>query len=54
MENREIIKTFEATLETRKKKDTDDTYTCVIIKLSPTYEKFVWLTKAEIELLKLN
>ena len=50
MEKQEIT----ATLETRKKKKKGTTYQVVVIKLTPTYEKLVFLDKAEIELLKAN
>lgn len=43
-----------ATLETRVSKKTGKTYQCIVIKLTDTYEKVVFLDTAEIELIKLN
>ena len=43
-----------ATLETRVSEKKGTTYQVVVIKLTPTYEKLVFLDKAEIELLKAN
>lgn len=42
-----------ATLETRQSKSGND-YQVVVIKLTPNYEKLVFLDKSEIELLKLS
>lgn len=42
-----------ATLETRQSKSGND-YQVVVIHLTPTYEKLVFLDKSEIELLKLS
>lgn len=42
-----------ATLETRKKKDGSGTYEVIVIKLSEHSEKLVFLSSAEMELLKL-
>ena len=42
-----------ATLETRQSKSGND-YQVIVIKLTPTYEKLVFLDKSEIELLKLS
>ena len=42
-----------ATLETRTSQKGND-YQVVVIKLTDTYEKLVFLEKAEIELLKVN
>lgn len=42
-----------ATLETRQSKSGND-YQVVVIKLTPNYEKLVFLDKSEIELLKLT
>ncbi len=50
MEKQEIT----ATLETRVSEKKGTTYQVVVIKLTPTYEKLVFLDKAEIELLKAN
>lgn len=44
-------KRIEATLVERESKQ-GNTYQCVILKLTPTYEKPVFLDKAELELLK--
>lgn len=41
-----------ASLETRTKKDGSGTYQVIVIQLTDTYEKLVFLTKAELELLK--
>lgn len=41
-----------ATLETRTSKKKGTTYQVLVIKLTDTYEKLVFLDKAEIELLK--
>ncbi len=41
-----------ATLETRQSKAGND-YQVVVIHLTPTYEKLVFLDKSEIELLKI-
>lgn len=43
-----------ATLETRVSKKTGKPYQCLVIKLTDTYEKVVFLDTAEIELIKLN
>ena len=43
----------ECLLETREKKDKSGTYQCLVIQLTPTYEKQVFLEKAELELLKM-
>lgn len=43
-----------ATLETRVSKKTGRIYQCLVIKLTDTYEKVVFLDTAEIELIKLN
>lgn len=43
-----------ATLETRVSKKTGKTYQCLVIKLTGTYEKVVFLDNAEVELIKLN
>lgn len=47
------VKIVNATLETRKSKQGND-YTVVVIKLTPTYEKLVFLDKAELELLSVS
>ena len=47
------VKYIDATLETRKSKQGND-YTVVVIKLTPTYEKLVFLDKAELELLSVS
>lgn len=41
-----------ASLETRHSDKSGNDYQVVVIKLTPTYEKLVFLDKAEIELLK--
>lgn len=41
-----------ASLETRTKKDGSGTYQVIVVQLTDTYEKLVFLTKAELELLK--
>lgn len=43
-----------ATLETRVSKKSGKTYQCLVIKLTDTYEKIVFLDNAEVELLKMN
>lgn len=43
-----------ATLETRVSKKTGKTYQCLVIKLTDTYEKVIFLDNAEVELIKLN
>lgn len=43
-----------ATLETRVSKKTGKAYQCLVIKLTDTYEKVVFLDTAEIELIKMN
>lgn len=43
-----------ATLETRVSKKTGKCYHCLVIKLTDTYEKVVFLDTAEIELIKMN
>ncbi len=43
-----------ATLETRVSKKTGNTYQCLVIKLTDTYEKVVFLDNAEVELIKMN
>lgn len=48
-----MVQRVEATLETRtSKKGTE--YEVIVIKLTDTYEKLVFLDNAELELLKLN
>lgn len=47
------VKNINATLETRKSKKGND-YTVVVIKLTPTCEKLVFLDKAELELLSVS
>lgn len=44
---------FEATLETRKSKSGND-YQVLVIKITDKIEKLVFLTPAELELLKLS
>jgi len=44
---------LKATLEKRESK-AGNTYECVVIKLTDTYEKVVFLDKAELELLKVS
>lgn len=44
---------LEATLETRKSKEGND-YQVVCIKLTPTYDKLVFLDRAELELLSVS
>lgn len=46
-------KILNATLETRKSKEGND-YKVVVIKLTETYEKLVFLDKAELELLSIT
>ena len=46
-------KILEATLETRKSKEGND-YQVVVIKLTDTYEKLVFLDKAELELIRFS
>lgn len=41
-----------ASLETRHSEKSGNDYQVIVIKLTPTYEKLVFLDKAEIELLK--
>lgn len=43
-----------ASLVTCQKKDGSGTYQCVVIQLTPTYSKKVFLESAELELLKLQ
>lgn len=43
---------LKATLETREKKDGSGTYQCIVIKLTPDYEKIVFLLKSESALVK--
>jgi hypothetical protein len=43
-----------ATLETRLSKKTGKTYQCLVIKLTDSFEKVVFLDTAEIELIKMN
>lgn len=47
------VKYLDATLETRKSKQGSD-YQVIVIKLTPTYEKLVFLDKAELELLAIS
>ncbi len=44
-------KTVVGKLEQRTSKS-GNLYTCLVIKLTPTYDKLVFLTQAELELLK--
>lgn len=41
-----------ATLETRVSKKSGKTYQCLVIKLTDTYERVVFLDNAEVELIK--
>lgn len=43
-----------ATLETRISKKSGKPYQCLVIKLTDTYEKVIFLDNAEVELLKMN
>lgn len=43
-----------ATLETRLSKRTGKPYLCILIKLTDTYDKVVFLDNAESELIKVN
>lgn len=43
-----------ATLETRLSKKNGKPYQCIVIKLTDTYEKIIFLDTAEIELIKMN
>lgn len=43
-----------ATLETRISKKSGKPYQCLVIRLTDTYEKVVFLDNAEVELLKMN
>lgn len=43
-----------ATLETRVSKKSGKTYQCIVIKLTDTYEKIVFLDNAEVELIKMS
>lgn len=43
-----------ATLETRVSKKSGKPYQCIVIKLTETYEKIVFLDNAEVELIKMN
>lgn len=43
--------TLEATLETRQSKEGKD-YQVIVINLTPTYQKLVFLDRAELELIK--
>lgn len=43
-----------ATLETRVSKKSGKPYQCLVIKLTDTYEKIVFLDNAEVELIKIN
>ncbi len=52
MENKKID--LKCTLETLTKKDGLGTYECVIIQLTPTYSKKVFLEQAELELIKMS
>ena len=45
---------IEATLETREKKDKTGTYEVVVIKISEKSEKLVFLSPAELELIKIH
>ena len=44
---------FEATLETRKSKSGND-YQVLVVKITDKIEKLVFLTPAELELLKIS
>lgn len=43
-----------ATLVTRVSKKTGKPYQCIVIKLTDTYERVVFLDNAEVELIKTN
>lgn len=44
----------DCTLETRTSKEKGNEYKVLVIKLTPTYEKLVFLDKAEIALLEVS
>ena len=44
----------DCTLETRTSEKKGTQYQVLVIKLTPTYEKLVFLEKSEVELLKLS
>lgn len=43
-----------ATLETRVSKKSGKTYQVLVIKLTDSYQKLVFLDNAEVELIKMN
>lgn len=43
-----------ATLETRISKKSGKTYQCIVINLTDTYQKVVFLDNAELELIKMS
>lgn len=45
---------LKASLETCQKKDGSGTYECVVIQLTPGYQKKVFLESAELELIKMS
>lgn len=47
MENKKL----DCSLETRTSVSKGTTYQCLVIKLTPTYEKVVFLEKAELEII---
>ena len=47
-------KQLNCTLETRMSSKTNKPYQCIVIKLTDTYEKLVFLTSAELALLAQN
>lgn len=44
---------FPATLEERTSKKSGNTYTCIVVKITDSIEKVIFLEPAELELLKL-
>lgn len=47
-------KKLEATLEERLSSKSGKNYQCIVLKLTDSYEKVIFLEKAELELLKAN
>lgn len=43
-----------ATLETRISKKSGKTYQCIVINLTDTYQKVIFLDNAELELIKMS
>ena len=52
MEDKFVVKGLEGIYETRHSSKKDSDYTALFLKIGPNYEKIVFLSKAELNILK--